>query len=388
MKTNLGSKHMLLLIGAIVLLVAFNNCGEGFVTQNLGSISDGSVLYSRAPGESCEDALLKVYASTYYPFLTQTCNSCHINGPGLGAFASSDVVTSYTSFSSIGADKISNQAVNDAHKPPYTGSHNIAHIAELKSYWAAAQTEYTTCSSETGRNSAGNSFSVKSTNKQVSEKLATTFMRMEWDLETQGNRKVPLIAGIEIRRSVIGGVTKGYEFRNPTLRLKNTTSDSYQARALNIYINNILQSEVTTYANIDQIISAMTDVNLSAGAANAFAAMPPATTDMIAIEWQRLTSTTGAPNPGGNTNPAPIGAVTYAQLATNGGLFATYCFSCHKGSNASSSLDLTVYNSAKLATLNIKSRVNNASNPMPIGGLLQQAQRDIINAWVDQGAPP
>jgi hypothetical protein len=393
-KSILKLKHLLWATGAVVLLVAFNNCGEGFVVQNLGSISGGSVLFSRAPGESCEDALVKVYANTYHPFLSQTCNSCHINGPGLGVFASSDLATSYTSFSSIGAEKISSQAVNDSHKPPYTGSQNTARITELKSYWAAAQTAYAECSSAAVGGSGG-SFVVKSTNKQVAANLATTFTRMEWDLETQSNGKVPLIAGIEIRRAVFSGVTQGYEFRNPTLRLKNTTAGNYQARALNVYINNALQSEVTTYSNIDQVISTTTDVNLSAGTANALAVMTPATTDMIAIEWQKLGSTTGAPNPGGGTaptptpaaTPTPIGAVTYAQLAANGGLFATYCFNCHRGANASGSLDMTVYNNARLAAQNIKSRVNNPNNPMPTGGLLQQAQRDMISAWVDQGAP-
>lgn len=376
-----------------MLLVAFNNCGEGFVAANLGSISGGSVLFSRAPGESCEDALVKVYASTYHPFLSQTCNSCHINGPGLGVFASPDVATSYNSFASIGADKISSQAVNDAHKPPYTGSQNTARINELKSYWAAAQTAYASCTSAAG--GATGSFVVKSTDKQVAANLATTFTRMEWDLETQSNGKVPLIAGIDIRRAVLAGVTQGYEFRNPTLRLKNTTSGNYQARALAVYINGTLQSEVTTYANIDQVISTTTDVNLSAGTANALAVMTPATTDMIAIEWQKLGSTTGAPNPGGGgtatptptPTPTPVGAVTYTQLVANGGLFATYCLNCHRGANASGSLDLSVYANAKNAAQNIKSRVNNPNNPMPTGGLLQQAQRDVISAWVDQGAP-
>ncbi len=378
-----------------MLVVAFNNCGEGFVAQNLSSLSGGSALFSRAPGESCEDALVKVYANTYHPFLSQTCNSCHINGPGLGVFASSNVATSYTSFSSIGADKISSQAVNDSHKPPYTGSQNTDRINELKSYWAAAQTAYAACSAEAGGSAGG--FAVKSTDRQVAATLATTFTRMEWDLETQSNGKVPLIAGIDIRRAVLAGVTRGYEFRNPTLRLKNAASGNYQARALAIYINGTLQSEVTTYANIDQVISTTTDMNLSAGTANALAVMTPSTTDMIAIEWQKLGSTTGAANPGGGggggtgtptPTPVPSGPVTYAQLSANGGLFATYCFNCHKGAGASGSLDLTVYANAKNAAQNIKSRINNQNNPMPTGGLLLQAQRDVISAWVDQGAPP
>lgn len=351
-------------------------------------------MFSRAPGESCEDALVKVYASTYHPFLSQTCNSCHINGPGIGTFASPDVATSYTSFASIGADKISSQAVNDAHKPPYTGSQNTARIDEIKSYWAAAQTDYASCVAADGGSLTG-AFVVHTDSTMVPAKLSTTFTRMQWDLETQSNGKIPLIAGIDIRQSVIGGVVKGYEFRNPTLRLKNTTSGNYEARALNLYINNALSSEVTTYMNIDYVISTTTDLNMSAGTANGFAAVTPAATDVIALEFQYLGSTTGAPNPGSpvSTTPTPaptatpIGTVTYTQLVAAGGVFKTYCLSCHTGANASGSLDLTVYNNAKVAAQNIKSRVNNANNPMPSSGLLSQTLRDTITAWVDQGAP-
>jgi len=398
LKALFNLKNLLWIGGAATLVVAFNNCGEGFVVQNLGNISGGSVLFSQAPGESCEDALVKVYANTYHPFLTQTCNSCHVNGPGLGSFGSSDVKTSYTSFASIGAEKVSSQAINDSHKPPYTGAQNTGRINELKAYWATAQTSYAACSSSAVGGGGGTaSFIVKTTNKQVAANLATTFVRLEWDLETQSNGKVPLIAGIDIRRAVIANVTQGYEFRNPTLRLKNTTSGSYQARALNIYINDKLQSEVSTYSNLDQVISTTTDLNLSPGTANGFAMLTPATTDMISIEFSKLSSTSGAPNPGsGTTSPTPTPtpaatpptAVTYAQLAANGGLFATNCFGCHSAANPRGSLDMTNYNSAKLAAQNIKSRVNNANNPMPTGGLLGAAQRATISAWVDQGAPP
>lgn len=389
-------KNLMWVAGAGVLLVAFNNCGEGFVVQNLGGVSGGSVLFSQAPGETCEDALVKVYANTYHPFLNQTCNSCHIAGPGLGVFASPDVKTSYTSFASIGAAKISSQAVNEAHKPPYTGAVNEARITELKSYWANAQTAYASCSSAAvGGGGAPTSFIVKATNKQVAANLATTFVRMEWDLETQSNGKVPLIAGIEIRRAVISGATQGYEFRNPTLRLKTAAAGNYQARALNVYINDALQSEVTTFSNVDMVIGATTDVNLSPGTANALAVLTPATSDMIAIEYSKLGSTTGVPNPGGGTvptptpgaTPTPVGPVTYTQLVANGGVFASSCVSCHSAANPRGSLDLTNYNMAKTAAANIKSRVNNANNPMPTGGLLPQAQRDRISAWVDQGAP-
>ncbi|WP_413291044.1 c-type cytochrome [Bdellovibrio sp. HCB337] len=391
-------------LGALVSIIAFNNCGEGFVVgQFTGSSTGGSVLFSRAPGESCEDALLNVYKNTYHPFLSQTCNACHVpGGGGNGNFAVSDAATSYSSFASKGMALINSQSTGN-HRPPTTGAHNQARIDEISGFWSAAQTGYTTCLSEAGGGGGApaGSFVVKSTGKAVAANLATTFVRMEWDLETQSNGKVPLVAGIEIRRAVVANVTQGYEFRNPTLRLKNAAAGSYSARALNVYINDQLQSNITTYSTIDTTITATTDVNLAAGFANALAVVTPATTDTIILEYQSLKSTSGAPNPGGTPaptptpaatptatpTPTPIGAVTYASLVANGGIFANSCNSCHRAGNAAGGLDLTNYTAARNAAQNIKTRVNNANNPMPTGGLLPQAQRDRISAWVDQGAP-
>jgi mono/diheme cytochrome c family protein len=82
-----------------------------------------------------------------------------------------------------------------------------------------------------------------------------------------------------------------------------------------------------------------------------------------------------------------MSSIKFSQLAASGGIFSNSCFGCHNATNPKGSLDLTNYAAAKLAAINIKSRVNNPNNPMPTGGLLPQVQRDTISAWVDQGAP-
>ncbi|HEY8269444.1 MAG TPA: cytochrome c [Pseudobdellovibrionaceae bacterium] len=361
----------------IVFNVAFNNCGEGFVLQQ--APSGNSVLFSRAAGQTCEDALLKVYQGTYHPFLSQTCNNCHVNGPGIGTFASSDVQLSFNSFYAIGVNKISSQATNNSHKPPYTGSQNTDRMNELQSYWSTAQVQYASCVSESGGGSLQSV--VKTIDKTVAATLSTTFVRIEWDLETESNVKIPLIAGIDIRKAVLNKLTEGYEFRNPTLRLKRANAGTYQSRALNLYINGQLQTEVTTYSNIDLSVSSTMDVNLAPGYANGYAVLTPANSDVIALEFSSLKSASNAPPPSMGTT------VKYSQLTAAGGIFANSCVGCHNATNLGGALDLTNYIAAKTARAIIRSRINNAMNPMPIGGLLPQAQRDIINAWVDQGAP-
>jgi hypothetical protein len=386
-------------IGAAVLLVAFNNCGEGFMTMQVNSVDSLSLS-----GKTCEDQLLKTYESTYHSFLSRTCNNCHINGPGIGAFASPNVRVSYNSFISVGATKITNQAMNANHKPPYTGTQNTSLMTSYTASWAQANTDYATCIAEGGTPGDGGGeipttgVVLKSISKAVPANLATTFVRIEWDLEAQDSNKLPLILGIEIRKAVLNNVTQGYEFRNPTLRMKTADGNSYYVRALNMYINGQLQTDVTTYSNIENTITTTTNVNLAPGFANGWAALTPAATDMIAMEFsnaKKVTGTTTPPPttptdpttpPTDPTTPTTPTAVTYTQLVASGGVFAQSCIGCH-GANGAGGLNLTSYTAAKNAAANIKARMNNANNPMPTGGLLGQAQRDKVDAWIAAGTP-
>jgi len=263
-------KHSLLkklwgFIGAVVTVLAYNNCGEGFVLKGLNEESvGGSAIFSQGPGETCEDALLKVYKNTYHPFLVQTCNTCHITGgSGNGNFAESNATTSYASFVTKGANLINTRSVTN-HQPPYTGPQNQARIDEISGYWARAQTAYASC------------------------------------------------------------LTKPSPTPTPTPTPKPPTPT------------------------------------------------PTPTPPM----------TTPTPTPTPNQN-----VVTYTSLMASGGVFASSCVSCHGNSLALGGLNLANYTQAKNAAQKIKTRVNSASNPMPTSGLLPQADRAKVNAWVDGGAP-
>ncbi len=384
------SRYFAGVLGAFVLVVSFNNCDQGFMIQDFPSGEFSS------KSSDCEESLLNVYKNSYHPFLSQTCQNCHVAGPGLGNFASSNASLSYASFASVGAAKINSQAISENHKPPYTGSRNISSINDFSATWARAQDSYVACLSYSG-GGGSSAFVVKTTRKAVPATLATTFVKLEWDLETDSTGLVPLVAGIEIRKAVLAGATEGYEFRNPTLRLKSDSAGSYYARALNIYINDTLQGNVTTYSNIEATVGSTANLNMAVGYANAWAVMTPTPNDMIALEFSTLKSTTGAPNPGGGgggTDPTPAPtptppaqAVTFTQLIGTGGVFAVNCVGCHSAGNPRGGLNITSYAAARTAAANIKSRMNNAANPMPTSGLVSAAQRALVDAWIAQGSP-
>jgi hypothetical protein len=381
-------------LSSLVVLFFCVNCGEGFVAIKL---NDNINLFSLAPGETCEESLVRVYSNTYHPFLSQTCKNCHVDGPGIGTFASADVMNSYLSFSSIGAEKINSQALNANHKPPYTGPVNASKINKAKTDWAAAQVGYASCIASEG-GATTSKYQVISISKVVPANISTTFQRMEWDLGNENLSALPLVAGIEIRKYELNGSTKGYEFRNPTLRLKSENLGAYNARSLYLNINDVQNTEISTYMNIDKNITTATDLNLSPGSAYAIAVMNLSATDKVAVNFMSLKSGSGSGSGSGdgdgnvsNPNPIPdpnaVGKFTYTQLAASGGVFATSCFGCHSNNRQDGGLNLQNYAAAKVAAQNIKSRVTNAANPMPISGLLPQAQRNCVTSWVDGGAP-
>lgn len=387
-------QKMLWAIGAMITVVAFNNCGEGFTTMNLGSLSGGSTEFSTAAGETCEEAIVKVYASTFHPFLSQTCGGCHTQGGiGLGFFGATDVTASYTAFASVGAPKISAQAVNAAHKPPYTGSQNQARINEINGYWATAQDKYADCLVEKGAAPAV-SWKAKSTLMAIPAAAYTTtnFQTVTFDLGL-GTPTNPLTATIEVRRAVVSGAVVGYEFRNPSLRLKNVSSGSYEVKNIGIIVNGVLAEEATTYQNVNAVIATTTSTNLSPGTANAIYATTPVSGDRIALQFDTLKSTSAVgPSPTPTVSPtvsptATPTTMTYTQLAAAGGVFAQNCFSCHRTGYNLGGLNLQDYSQAYNARATIRARMNGNGSVMPTSGMLAEYPRALVDVWINNGAP-
>ena len=92
--------------------------------------------------------------------------------------------------------------------------------------------------------------------------------------------------------------------------------------------------------------------------------------------------TTSTTNTTSTTTPT---AVSYANDIKP--LMTSNCASpgCHV--SGVQSPDLSTYAGVFGSRSLVKSRANSGSNPMPASGLMSAANRNLLNSWIDAGAP-
>lgn len=380
------------LIGITALF--FNNCaGQGFVTQ---TESEFGAFASAAGGGSCEDQLLAKYKTILHPFFSNSsrCLNCHSgNGPGIGAFANPDPKISMDSALNLGVNRLLQQSVS-SHQPGFTGSQNTNIANSAGSQWQTAYSQYTTCSSASNSVQPEKSGTLSLSSNPIGSLSETESVSFIFDLSQATSQPLPLRVTLEVRLLVLNGVVQGYQFLNPRASLISS-GGSYDVTALRIYINGVYQSNITTYSNLHATVNSVNNIPLISQSESAISVRTPQATDRIAVELVLNSASTTNPNPGtpaSTPSPTPSPSptptvVTFQQLTMTGGVFQQRCYSCHSGGRISASLDLSNYQQAQAAARNIKSRINNSSNPMPVGGLMSLSEREKVNAWVDAGAP-
>lgn len=401
-----------LLIGGPILITAFQNCGQLFEDplvnfDQIALASNGNLQSANG----CESQIMAQYdslfRSTYYPYLTsnQNCAACHSgSGPGIGAFGYPDVSVSGVNFISR-FSRINSNARSPAHASGFTGgADDLAAVNSFEPQWAQAVSSYQQCLSQ----ASGGGSSVMTNSKGNPQLIANAvannanFVTLTWDLSqeimAQDLRgRIPATLTIEARVVTIGGVRRGYEFRNPSIRLNAGATSTLRVSYLTLYINNFLLSDVTTYTSVDATINSTTPVNLAPGSAVALAvtSSAPVDTDVFAIQIGSFRDETGAvinpgtPTPTPNPTPGLPTTVTLAQLLGNDpalNVFAASCVGCHNANTALGGLNLTNAAQARASATDSRNRMNNPQNPMPPSGLLPQNRRDIVNIWVQSGA--
>jgi len=390
-----------------ILLLSYSNCGRVGFNANFG---DGSSNFASMGKTACDGVLMQAYSNTYYPILSVACNQCHSTGHG-----STDMETSFNGFMSKGVTLIDYKAT---HPHGDNGLDLTNQINSLKGDWNKGQSDYMTCLSSTGTTAPSVSGGAVKLNGKTIPMIADTIKNQNnwktvtWDLDTDVpdsvKGKLNSTLSIQVRYALQGTAVAGFEFRNPMMALK--TTKNYVAMAgLNVYTDDVYQSNVTTYITVSSKITSTTAVALAPGVSIALDYAPTVKdTSTIALEFQGISlidPVTGAETPisGGSTvtttstlPPGPTttttlpAAVTFTKLNSTDatlGVFRKSCVSCHSAGNKAGGLDLTNYADSKLEAATIISRMNNTALPMPPQGVLPMADRNVVQSWINAGTP-
>lgn len=412
------SYKILLAIGVPLLLVFFQNCGQGIgdgfqVNSKLLQVDVGSQrlpssdnpqpaededeISEGSTGDICEDQLLAEFSDGYHVFLRNNCAGCHDGNHEAPAFASKSTLASYLVFKDKGYQAVSSNAISDAHNPPATGMHHKNIIDGLKADWEAANALWLQCKGATVKDTSVITIHKSNTNIIASKADKNIWTTMSWNMSTEvpsTSPKFPLALSVELQVATINNGEVGYAVRNPKIKITSGTN-KYRVKGLYFSVNNRLVDSATVYRSIDSIVCAGVDLNLAPEGNSQLIVMSPIrNTDKFALQLTSIEKVAATATCGANTVTTPVDTaparVTFTDLiATTGSLnvFRTQCLSCHQGASASAGLDLSSYTSSKASANKILSRINDANSPMPRSGLMSSQMRAIVEKWVTLGSP-
>lgn len=350
------------------------------------------------------------FLETYHPTLAMKCAACHTAGPGISYFAQPDPDAAAAAFLNTGLEKINRRLLDPGHGiNGSNGPVNQAFVTKHEGTWNQAIAIAESCQLDKFMHTRGKNTAVRTVNVTLpanQEPNRDPWRVLEWDLYTDmvdpaKNGKIHMVVGIQYRVGRLNGVPVGYDFRQPTARIRAGAppGTQYTLENLKVYNNGFHLGSVTGFEAVNAGITATTDTPLISGSAGT-QALPTwnIATDMISVRFLEIRDATGQPigagtagNGGGGTTPIPVPAnVTFADLqngASTLGIFAKSCNGCHSGANPAGGLNTTNYTAAMTARTSIRARMTDAGRPMPPSGLLNQFSQDVVSKWVELGAP-
>lgn len=181
----------------------------------------------------------------------------------------------------------------------------------------------------------------------------------------------------------------------PVFKFKTDPKNlAWQFKGLSIYINGSKRSDATVYNILNaricgrESIGVMTSNNSQILVFNKLNTSDKITlkfdealpTDATKITCTRDSQTVDLPLPT---------AITWTELTKAGvnGVFFRNCLGCHNAINASAGLDLSTWENAKARSSIIISRIDDANNPMPRGGMMDDRSRKLVKLWINKGTP-
>lgn len=271
-----------------------------FILLNYSNCSSSKMSYDENPAQFssslspltsiCSQTENDLFSMGYHQFLKTNCNTCHVSGPGKGTFAHPDAAIALGVFQTLGVDKVSSMAVSDAHNYPYTGSHNLETINNLKEQWKTYEIEKAKCDQDptSTPNPNQNTFHPNFTSIKkvipaiigkpgtidvngsqmsiVSYNTATVTFDLDQDFSSLSDKALPVTAGASLSVSVTGfsnpsGAT-GYLIQMPKLK---TGTTSLKFTGMHVLINGRPIGYSYTFQHIEKSIFKQTEVMLSGG---------------------------------------------------------------------------------------------------------------------------
>jgi hypothetical protein len=376
-----------LLLGLLFTVIFYQNCGRIGFYANRNQFAGGASFSS----EACEGFLQSIYSTTYFPLLSQNCNACHSSSHG-----SLDLATSFRGFMSKSQSTIDYKAT---HPHGDNGINLTAELNGIKSTWDVGYSQYRTCVSQSELGTSGG-IKIRTLSKIAADLDETStpsgqnqWKTLEWDLldeTSSGGSDFNVSLKIEVRFSLFNGQVVGLDFRNPMMKL-NTDGSEVTVKGLKILLQDIPLQNVTTYSNVNSVVSGKTYSTISPGTGIALAYDPSVTANSrVSLELQDVSFSNGSGGPGDGDGGSETEVLTWTELTSldpDKNVFRARCISCHQGDSAAAGLNLLNYQQSSARAAAILERVTDPARPMPPSGLLGPEEIQKINRWSTNGAP-
>jgi hypothetical protein len=252
-------KHVALIgiIGGLAMGILFNNCSA----EHAGTTHGFSVVdeLSFVPCAFTDE--MDLFSRTYHPFLVNNCATCHVpGGEGKGAFSSGGLLVAYNAFSVTGYDLVSRNAVDNGHKPPYSGPQHTDAVNLLRDQWVKGLENIALCKAGGGGtdpNPVDESLRLETRSLGVNAPEAGTPVTIRWALpadllDKDGAVTLPDVPGaelsIQVRRGRLGPKVI-YEISQPTLKAGATTD--IRISSILVKLNGQVISNQTTFRYLD-----------------------------------------------------------------------------------------------------------------------------------------
>ena len=412
MKSKIRNAFILSFSG--LLLLAYNNCGGGFVplSEGMGSLAsqnsgtNGGGIGGIGGGGSntstltCNDAVLQeLYKNSFHTFLrSKTCVGCHGGASAVAGqpppIASADINVAYSAFKLKVGSYLNMALTNNASSSAHNGAGSVDFASQVQGYntaWNDA-VKVNCVSSSPGGVDPGAMMSTKQASMTLA---ANASMRYSFNLhEVSPLPSSPSLTGmtLSVQVQAASATTPQDGYFISAMRL-TTSTDGLAIAGFKIAINGEVYEEGSTFsADHVDIPAGMSEYPVTIG--TMFIPMTRAAGDKISISIQAIAAPTIRQN--GAIPDPKAAAPTYSEIPRFSELIAPGCASCHN--SVFKTAGLNILDPAKVMTyvgatsaaspLFRKLSANTTSNVMPPApDRLTTAELNFVKAWIDGGAP-